>query len=129
MSQLREKQTVVSSFSPPHVSVGAYVQGFVSCVVLTLAAYFSATEHWFGRNEIIGVVAGLAILQCIIQLIRFLHLDNEFKPRWKLLVFSVMLTVVLILVIGSLWIMDSLNYRMMESPSQTDKYLQSQDGL
>jgi hypothetical protein len=37
--------------------------------------------------------------------------------------------VLLIIVIGSLWIMSNLNYRMMGSPSQVNQYIQSQDGL
>jgi len=40
-----------------------------------------------------------------------------------------MLGVVLIIVGGSIWIMNDLNYRMMDSPQQMQKYLKSQDAL
>lgn len=129
MSELEEKQFVTSSFTPPHASFRAYIEGFIACVVLTLAAYLATTQHWFSRDGIIFFVAVLALVQCILQLMRFLHLGQEFKPRWKLLIFAVMLSMVLILVIGSLWIMDNLNYRMMQSPAQSNQYLQGQDGL
>ena len=74
-------------------------------------------------------MAVLALLQFTVQMIYFLHLGHESRPRWKLGVFGMMLVVVLIIVFGSLWIMNSLNYRMHTNPNQINKYLRSQDGL
>jgi cytochrome o ubiquinol oxidase operon protein cyoD len=48
-----------------------------------------------------------------IQLHYFLHLGDEPKPQWNLLTFGFMIGVVLILVFGTLWIMNNLNDRMM----------------
>lgn len=123
------KHVAVSSFEAPHVSLKSYVTGFVSCIVLTLLAYAAATSGQLSKHVAIGSIAALAIIQCIVQLVKFLHLGSEFKPRWKLAVFCLMLCIVLILVIGSLWIMNNLNYRMMHSPEQMNEYIQSQDGL
>jgi heme/copper-type cytochrome/quinol oxidase subunit 4 len=57
------------------------------------------------------LVGSLAIAQLITQLLFFLHLEKEPKPRWNLLVLSFAVTVAVILVFGSLWIMQNLNYR------------------
>lgn len=125
----KQKPALVSHFEPPHASVRSYVIGFVSCIVLSFAMYLAALSYNFSKNQALIVIAVLAVLQCVIQLRRFLHLGNEFKPRWKLAVFWLMLSLVLIIVIGSIWIMNNLNYRMMHSANQTTEYVQSQDGL
>jgi cytochrome o ubiquinol oxidase operon protein cyoD len=109
----------------------SYIIGFVSSLALTLTAYILAEAHLnhgaLTHRAILTVIAGLAVVQFIVQLLFFLHLGRERRPRWKFLVFWGMLLVVGILVIGSLWIMHSLNYRM--TPEQMLKYMNSQDGL
>ena len=119
----------VSQFDAEHVSLQSYAYGFATCLVLTALAYVAAVSDIFSYKVSLGVVAGLAIIQCVVQLRRFLHVGVEFKPRWKLAVFFVMLSVVLILVIGSLWIMSNLNYRMIHSPEQMKNYVESQNSL
>ena len=37
--------------------------------------------------------------------------------------------IILIVVVGSIWIMDHLNYNMMASPADMNTYIQSQDGF
>lgn len=120
---------VVRHFEAPHASLRTYVLGFVSCLVLTVAAYVAATAHGLANGAAIIVITLLALVQLVIQLRGFLHLGVELKPRWKLAVFGLMLLIVIILVAGSWWIMQNLNYRMMMSPSQMNTYVQNQDGL
>jgi cytochrome o ubiquinol oxidase operon protein cyoD len=120
-------QVVVSKHQPGENSLGTYVLGFVSSVVLTLLAYISVYRHLWDRTVLIAVVASLAIAQCLVQLIAFLHLGREAKPRWRLGVFIFMFVTVLIVVFGSIWILDNLNYRM--NPDQMNTYLRNQDGL
>jgi heme/copper-type cytochrome/quinol oxidase subunit 4 len=45
-----------------------------------------------------------------VQLIFFVHLDQERKPRWNLMVLLFAVLVVVIICFGSLWIMKNLNY-------------------
>lgn len=124
---------VVSKHEPMVASLRSYIAGFVLSVTFTLAAFalvelhIHAQNHAASNNPLIAVIIGLALIQFFIQLYFFLHLGKETRPRWKLLTFAFMVGVVLILVIGSLWIMSNLNYRM--TPDQMNKYLQSQDGL
>ncbi len=113
-------------------SFGLYSLGFFLSVVLTLAAYFLVQGYLrsggtaFTRDFLIGAIVGLAVLQFFVQIFFFLHLGRETKPRWKLLVLFFMILVILILVLGSLWIMSNLNYRM--TPQQINQYMQNQDG-
>jgi cytochrome o ubiquinol oxidase operon protein cyoD len=104
-----------------------YVTGFISSLVLTVTAYLLVVNHAFSRHGLIAAVVVLALTQFFVQVIFFLHLGRESKPRWKLAVFLFMTMVVLILVFGSLWIMTNLNYRM--TPQQINNYMNEQSGF
>lgn len=108
-------------------ALAAYIAGFVLSVVLTVTAYVLVQDHTFGRRVLIGALGGLALTQFLVQLIFFLHLGTEPKPRWRLVVFFGMVVMVAILVVGSMWIMYNLNYHM--SPSDMNNYLKNQDAL
>jgi cytochrome o ubiquinol oxidase operon protein cyoD len=101
-----------------HGSVGSYVVGFVLSVALTLAAYFAVTHHAFGRTGLIATVCTLAGVQLMVQLLFFLHLGREGKPRFSLWTFVFMLMILVIVVGGSLWIMNNLNYHMTSQDLQ-----------
>ncbi len=108
-------------------SMTTYTVGFALSIAFSLLAYFLAVHHLLGRRLLIASVSLLAVVQFIVQLVFFLHLGRETKPRWKLVTFCFMIGVVLIIVFGSIWIMTNLNYHMTQSQIKT--YLQSQDGL
>lgn len=94
-------------------SLRTYVVGFLLSIVLTLASYFAVVGQLFSVSVITLVIFGFGILQVFVQLIFFLHLGHEPKPRWNLTVFLFMLLVLVIIVFGSLWIMDNLKYNLM----------------
>jgi cytochrome o ubiquinol oxidase operon protein cyoD len=119
----------VAEHETRHLSLGKYVGGFFASLVLTVTAYVLATRGTADKNVLVALLAGLAIVQFLVQMVFFLHVGEERKPRWKLMVMWLMLAVVLILVGGSIWIMNNLNYRMMASPQQQEQYLRSQDSL
>lgn len=113
--------------SETHDLIMKYVIGFLLSLFITLLAYYLVTGHVFGGVGLALVLGVLALSQAIVQLYLFLHLDNESRPRLKLLSLVFMLVILLIVVAGSLWIMYHLNYNMMElSPDQKDAYLNSQ---
>jgi cytochrome o ubiquinol oxidase operon protein cyoD len=107
-------------------SLRSYITGFVWSIGLTLIAYGLVVQRQLQTHIIIAVIVALALVQFIIQLLYFLHLGTETKPRWKLFVFLFMIMVVSILVFGSLWIMNNLNYRM--TPDQITTYMNNQGG-
>jgi len=123
------QKTIVAEHDEQQFSYGKYIAGFVSSVALTLLAYLLATRAHINHNLLIGFLAVLAITQFMVQMVFFLHIGEERQPRWKLYMLLLMLCVVLIVVLGSLWIMNNLNYRMMSSPQTQEQYLKSQDAL
>jgi cytochrome o ubiquinol oxidase operon protein cyoD len=106
----------------------AYITGFGLSIVLTLAAYFMVTGRLFQNFTLMIIIGGLALVQFGVQLIFFLHLGQEERPRWRLIILLFMVMIVVILVVGSIWIMNNLNYHTM-SPIDVNKYIHSQDGL
>lgn len=96
-----------------HGTLATYVTGFVLSVALTLVAYVLVVNQAFStRDVLVGVIVLLAVVQFVVQLIFFLHLGREQRPRFNLVVFSFMLMVLFILVFGTLWIMSNLDYHM-----------------
>jgi len=97
-------------------SLKSYTIGFILSIVLTLVAYFLVVEHLLTPWTLILTLAGLAVAQVLVQLVFFLHLGKEPSPPWNFIVFAFMTGTIAILVIGTIWIMYNLDYRMMPTP-------------
>lgn len=119
--------------SPISKRIISYATGFISSVVLTLLAYGIVIHDVFAdywTPAIVAIIlAGLATLQLVVQLVFFMHLGDEPKPRWKLMSFIFAFIILAVIVFGSLWIMFDLNSRMMMSPTDMIKYMNRQTGL
>jgi len=102
----------------------AYVTGFVISLLLTLLAYLLVTKDVVDAWLVIPAIVVLAVVQFVVQLVFFLHLGRETKPRWNLMAFLFMILVVFIVVAGSLWIMANLDYNM--NHGNTDDYMLEQ---
>ncbi|MCB1112724.1 MAG: cytochrome o ubiquinol oxidase subunit IV [Chlamydiales bacterium] len=99
-----------------HGSLKAYLIGFPVSVLLTAAAFSIGYGQFFSHEMNILVLCGLALVQAIVQLKYFLHLGSEGSPHWETFIFGFMLLILLIIVIGSLWVMNDLNIRTMTHP-------------
>lgn len=96
-----------------HGTLKAYFIGFGASLLLTVLSFFLVATRTLSNSYLIYAIIGLALIQAVIQLIFFLHLGQEAKPRWETVVFCFMVVVLLIIVIGSLWIMNDLDHRVM----------------
>ena len=96
-----------------HGTLKSYLVGFIACLILTSTAFVLVLSETLSGTTLIYTLTGLALLQAVIQLIFFLHEGQEPKPRWETLVFYFMILVLLIIALGSLWIMSDLNERVM----------------
>jgi cytochrome o ubiquinol oxidase operon protein cyoD len=90
-----------------------YILGFLLSIVMTLAAYFDVVYH---IPHVLPIILSIAIVQVFVQLFFFLHLGSGPNYRWNILVLLFAIMVIGILVGGSLWIMNNLNYNM--TPAQ-----------
>lgn len=108
------------------LSLRQYLTGYGLSMSCTVIAYTAVRNHMNAKGTLIATVTTLALAQFMVQLMFFLHLGYETKPRWKVVIFYFALLIVGILVFGSLWIMNNLNYRM--TPQQINTYMEQQDG-
>ena len=102
--------------------------GFCLSIALTLAAFFLVTRPAAfglpGANLLFGIVIGLAVIQLIVQLIFFLGLASGGRAQTVVLLITIGL--ILLIVTGSIWIMNHLNYNM--TPQQVQQYINDQQG-
>jgi cytochrome o ubiquinol oxidase operon protein cyoD len=96
-----------------HGNLRSYVIGFAASLILTSISFLLVIFKVLENQSLAYTLGGLALLQALFQLIYFLHVGQEAKPKWETLIFCFMFFILLIIVIGSLWIMYDLNERMM----------------
>lgn len=102
----------------------SYLIGFGLSVILTLTAFFTVTKHY--PNALVLILV-LAIIQFCVQIIFFLHLNEGEDKGFNLTVFFSTVFIMLILIVGTIWIMNHLNYSMSEQ--QINDYLLKNEGI
>lgn len=114
-------------------SVQSYLAGFGISIALTTAAfmlvwaYQASSRELYNRTVMITALTILAVVQLVVQSLFFLHVSAERKARFNLYSGIFTAIVVLIIVVGSVWVMQNLNYNMM--PQTAPGHVQLQEGL
>ena len=88
-----------------HGSFKSYTIGFLLSIVLTVIPLVIVLNDLLERTAAMVVLLGAAVLQFVVQLLFFMHLREEEKPRYNLLTLIFGLAIALTIVIGSIWIM------------------------
>jgi len=96
-----------------HGSWHGYLIGYVSATFLTGAAFVLSQNDWMTPASIVAAVSVLAIAQMLVHLIFFLHINTAPEQRTNILAFATTIFIILIVVVGSLWIMAHLRHNMM----------------
>lgn len=105
-----------------------YVIGFAAALCLSVLSYIVVVEGWFDTPT--TTMAGLlilAVIQLVIQLVCFLHLNGRGRSRGRAMTLGFTLLMMLVVVIGSIWIMNNLEYRMGLSGQEMEDYMQAQN--
>ena len=72
---------------------------------------------WPTRREVwattVVVIAVTAVLQILVQLVMFMHMNTKADEGWNVMSFVFTLTILVLVVGGSLWIMQHLHLNMM----------------
>jgi len=95
-----------------HGTMTSYVTGFILSLIFTLIPYYLVTHKTFDKTELLLIIFGFAVLQMAVQVIFFLHLGREKKPHWNTLFLISTISIIFLVVGGSLWIMKNLHYNM-----------------
>lgn len=122
-----EKSEMTKSRNETFDPLKSYVIGFVLSVLLTIVAYIVATGDSGSRGILVAIIMTLAVIQLLIQLVFFLHLGDERKPRLNLTTFVFAVIVLVTIVFGTLWIMDHLNYHMLSD--DVDRHIMEEEAI
>jgi cytochrome o ubiquinol oxidase operon protein cyoD len=96
---------------PPTADRRRYLVGFALALALTVIPF--AIVYWslLSAGAALAVIALAAIMQIVVQLRYFLHIDFRRTPRENLMALFFAGFLILVMVGGSLWIMFDLHYR------------------
>lgn len=87
--------------------------GFVLSIALTVASYLIVVHYHLSGALFTWTIVGNAFAQALIQFVFFLHLGLESKPHWNSITFLFVVLVLVVVIGGTLWIMNNLNYNLM----------------
>ncbi|MCJ2114083.1 cytochrome o ubiquinol oxidase subunit IV [Methylobacterium sp. HMF5984] len=97
-----------------HGSFKSYMTGFVLSVILT------AIPFWLVMSDVLGnavhtslIIMAFAVVQIVVHMIYFLHMNTKSEGGWTILALIFTLTLVVITLTGSIWVMYHLNTNMM----------------
>ncbi|WP_430911664.1 cytochrome o ubiquinol oxidase subunit IV [Methylobacterium sp. sgz302541] len=100
--------------SAAHGSFKGYVTGFVLSVILT------AIPFWLVMADVLKdavwttvVILAFAVVQIVVHMIYFLHMNTKSEGGWTILALIFTITLVVITLTGSIWVMHHLNTNMM----------------
>jgi cytochrome o ubiquinol oxidase operon protein cyoD len=96
-----------------HGSVGSYLFGFIASLVLTAIPFALVMTHAMPAHTLIPVIVVIGVVQIIVHLIYFLHMNTSSTQSWNNLAFFFTLVILGILIIGTLWVMYHMNANMM----------------
>lgn len=103
----------VTEHGASHGSVKSYMIGFILSIILTAIPFWMVMDGSASHATTLGVVVICAVIQVLVHLVYFLHLDSKSEGGWNMVAIVFSAIIILIVVVGSLWIMWNLNYNMM----------------
>jgi|SaaInlStandDraft_7_1057024.scaffolds.fasta_scaffold332576_1 cytochrome o ubiquinol oxidase subunit IV len=114
MSRSANIKTKADDFGLDKKTFGIYFTGFILCVVLTFIPFYTVIYKIAAREVLLAILVVTAIAQFFVQVLCFLRLNNRTEQgRTNVLSFIIAWVLVLVVIVGSIWIMNNLNYFMM----------------
>ena len=107
--------------SPFHATFRDYAIGFALAAVLTAVPFWLVMSHALASPVATAlVVTGFAVVQMVVHMIYFLHMNGKIEGGWNLLALIFTIILVVIAISGSSWVMYHLNANMMPVPGKMD---------
>jgi cytochrome o ubiquinol oxidase operon protein cyoD len=102
-----------SSGIPVERTMRPYIIGIVAALILTAIPFALVFTGSLPRETTLVIIAAFAVVQILVHLRFFLHIDLESTPRENLVALAFACVIIFLMVGGSLWIMFDLYHRMM----------------
>jgi cytochrome o ubiquinol oxidase subunit IV len=106
-------QASIDSTGMSRGNITSYLTGFVLALILTAIPFAFVMSGAFSPVATIVAIFAAGFVQIVVHLHYFLHLDTSSAARWNLVALLFTLLILTLFLGGSLWIMWTLNYRMM----------------
>lgn len=96
-----------------HGSYSAYAIGFVLSVILTVIPFGMVMSGNFSRQTALVTMLAMGVVQVVVHLVCFLHMNTSSEGRWNLLAFLFTVLIIIMLVGLAIWIMVNADMLMM----------------
>jgi len=106
-------QASIDSTGASRGSLKLYLTGFVLSLILTAIPFALVMSGTWSSSATLAGIFSAGIVQILVHLYYFLHLDTSSSARWNVLAMLFTLVIMALFVGGTIWIMYSLHYRMM----------------
>ena len=106
-------QAFIDSTGASRGSLKSYLTGFVLSLVLTAIPFVLVMSGTLSYPLTLAGIFSAGIVQILVHLHYFLHLDTSSAARWNVLALIFTLVIMALFVGGTIWIMYDLYYRMM----------------
>lgn len=110
-----------------HGTTKSYIIGFLLSLLFTIIPYYLVVNKSVKHSSLIATLLSFAVLQMAVQVFFFLHLGRGPKPLYNIFFFVGTVSLILVVVIGSIFIIDNLNYNM--SPADVTKKLSQDEAI
>ena len=105
--------------SGPHSTFSGYMVGFVLSIILTAIPFWLVMSKVIAdRNTAVLVLGGFAVVQILVHMVFFLHMNGKIEGGWTLLSTIFTVVFVAIAITGTLWVMFHMNANMMPEHPQ-----------
>ncbi|MEJ2715611.1 MAG: cytochrome o ubiquinol oxidase subunit IV [Deltaproteobacteria bacterium] len=106
-------EATIDSTGASRGTLKSYLTGFVLSLILTAIPFALVMSGTLPATAILVGIFGAGIVQILVHLHYFLHLDASSAARWNVLALLFTLLILVLFVGGTIWIMHSLHYRVM----------------
>jgi cytochrome o ubiquinol oxidase operon protein cyoD len=96
-----------------HGSAKSYNTGFILSIILTVIPFALVMHPVLPRATTLFVALIFAVVQVVVHLVYFLHMNRSSEGGWNLISFVFTLVILFIIVALSVWIIWSMHYNMM----------------
>lgn len=98
----------------PHSTFSGYMTGFVLSIILTAIPFWLVMAKVIAdRNTAVLVLGAFAVVQILVHMVYFLHMNGKVEGGWTLLSTIFTVVFVAIAIAGTLWVMFHMNTNMM----------------
>ncbi|MGQ7844483.1 cytochrome o ubiquinol oxidase subunit IV [Granulosicoccus sp. 3-233] len=98
----------------PHGDFRSYMTGFVLSVILTAIPFAIVMSGGFESRAVTALVVLLfAVVQIVVHMIYFLHMDLHAEGGWTVISLVFTLIVLIICLAGTIWVMHNMDSNMM----------------